>query len=231
MRRVACCHAPALGDVAKYEGFVRALCGALVDAGDDLCNGTGMKNEVEALAHTLPSVLVALEPERAAECIEEALIDEAMSPGACLALRVVLKEEALLCSADDEAPRLAYRSIVKLAQALDEDRAPKNCGEVGIGLLRCLTVMEAAGINAEGRTWWVPEAFAFLQTVLSDIEKRNTYDAYYFSGESRFQDGKSTKTHKNSPKNAETPSSGWGFKNPFELFRNLFPNVDIPAAS
>ena len=171
VRRIACCHAPALGDVAKYEGFVRALCGALVDAGDDLCNGNGMKNEVEALAHSLSGVLVALEPERAAECIEEALIDEDMSPGACLALRVVLKEEAFLCSADDEAPRLAYRSIVKLAQALDEDRAPQTCGEVGIGLLRCLTVMEAAGINAEGRTWWVPEAFAFLQTVLSDIRK------------------------------------------------------------
>ena len=62
--------------------------------------------------------------------------------------------------------------------------------------------------------------------VLSDIEKRTTYDAYYFSGESRFQDGKSTKTHKKSPKPAENSASGWGFKNPFELFRNLFPNVD-----
>ena len=102
-------------------------------------NGTGSKIQVEALAHSLSGVLVALEPERAAECIEEALIDEDMSPGACLALRVVLKEESLLCSADDEAPRLAYRSIVKLAQALDEDRAPQTCGEVGIGLLRCLT--------------------------------------------------------------------------------------------
>ena len=34
--------------------------------------------------------------------------------------------------------------------------------------------------------------------ILSDVKKRTTYDAYYFSGESRFQDGKSTKTHKKS---------------------------------
>ena len=62
--------------------------------------------------------------------------------------------------------------------------------------------------------------------VLSDIEKRNMYDAYYFSGKSRFQDEKSTKTHKKSAENGENTSSGWGFKNPFELFHNLFPNVD-----
>ena len=45
---IACCHAPALGDIEKYEGFVRALCGALVDAGDDLCRGSGSKKEVES---------------------------------------------------------------------------------------------------------------------------------------------------------------------------------------
>ena len=141
------------------------------DAGDDLCKGNGSKSEVEALAHSLSGVLVALEPERAAECIEEALIDEDMSPGACLALRVVLKEESLLCSADDEAPRLAYRSIVKLAQALDEDRAPKTCGEVGIGLLRCLTVHGGGGHQRRGADLVGARGLAFLQTVLGDIEK------------------------------------------------------------
>jgi DnaJ-class molecular chaperone len=62
--------------------------------------------------------------------------------------------------------------------------------------------------------------------VLSDTVKRNTYDAYYFSEESRSQDANFTKTHKNPPENAKNASSGWGFKNPFEIFHNLFPNID-----
>lgn len=170
VRRVACCHAPVLGNVARYEGFARALIAALREAGDDLCGGLAGSNEVEAFSHCLGGVLAALDPERAADCIDEALIEEAMTPGACLAVRVICREDALLYAADDAPPRLAFRATVALARALDEDRTPGSPGEVGVGLLRCLTVLETAGINAEGRTMWVPEAFSFLAAVLDDLE-------------------------------------------------------------
>ena len=65
------------------------------------------------------------------------------------------------------APRLAYRSIVKLAQALDET-AHRRLVARSV-LVQCLTVMERR-INAEGRTWRVPRPLLFSDG-LSDIEK------------------------------------------------------------
>ena len=67
--------------------------------------------------------------------------------------------------------------------------------------------------------------------ILSDPVKRNKYDSYYFSGKSRFQSKKSTKTYKNSPespKSSESSSNGWGFSftNPFDIFNHFFPNLD-----
>lgn len=64
--------------------------------------------------------------------------------------------------------------------------------------------------------------------VLSDVKKKHRYDTYYFNEKSRYQDENFTKTHKKSPGNTKNESENWefSFKNPFELFNNLFPNLD-----
>lgn len=67
--------------------------------------------------------------------------------------------------------------------------------------------------------------------VLSDPKKKHRYDAYYFNDKPRYKDENFTKTHKKTPentKNESDKSNKWefSFKNPFELFNNLFPNLD-----
>lgn len=60
--------------------------------------------------------------------------------------------------------------------------------------------------------------------VLSDSAKRSKYDAYYFSEKTRFNEKKNQKTHKNE----ENGDYKWefSFKNPFDIFRNFFPDLD-----
>ena len=83
--------------------------------------------------------------------------------------------------------------------------------------------------NAHHRFIKISEAYE----VLSDTKKKHRYDGYYFNEKSHYQDVNFTKTHKNSPENTKNESDKWGFsfKNPFELFNNLFPNLDKKVIS
>ena len=56
------------------------------------------------------------------------------------------------------------------------------------------------------------------------LRKRSKYDAYYFSEKTRFGEQKNPKTHKNE----ENGDYKWefSFKNPFDIFRNFFPDLD-----
>lgn len=67
--------------------------------------------------------------------------------------------------------------------------------------------------------------------ILSDPMKRSKYDAYYFSEKTRFGEQKTPKTHKKSAetsKNEADDTYKWefSFKNPFDIFRNFFPDLD-----
>jgi DnaJ-class molecular chaperone len=65
--------------------------------------------------------------------------------------------------------------------------------------------------------------------VLSDSTKRNKYDSYYFSANSRFESAKNEKTRENATNESDNSADGWvsSFKNPFDIFNNFFPELDI----
>ena len=165
----------ARANLPSYERFCEAVVAAAVAAGDGLWRGDDAAGAVAAYASCLGSVLEDLDPAAAAALVERALLAPAVeagggapSPGAVLALKALARYDAVLCSADDDAGRVAHLATLALAKALGAG-GRGDAGAVAAGCLAAAACLEYAGLNARGRTAWVPELFAFVASAIQAL--------------------------------------------------------------